>query len=96
MPIRTAPITPEQKAQLEEISSRYRDTMRVAGSCEQEYKRIATEILGPYGTGDNPQSDHFLVAAVISADGKALELITSNEYLARYAPAERPIEALSV
>ena len=90
MPIRTAPITPEQKADLEGIVRREQEANAQVRRCHAEWHSLTMEILGSYNT-EYPPTKEF---AHVSADGKTLELLTQAEMF-ELVQAERSAYRLS-
>ncbi len=74
MPIRTAPITPEQRAELDELLKQYWKALAEADRYENEWRVRVTEIFD----GDtSPELESTLVTALVSEDGNSLDLVTA-------------------
>ena len=74
MPIKSVPITPEQKAELSEMLKNYWAALAEADCCENVWRVRVSELFGDTST---PGLESTLVTALVSEDGNSLELVSA-------------------
>ena len=81
MPIRTVPVTPEQKFIFDSICGRYYRLQREHIECEKDFYTFASSLIGPFKsallTNTIPAE---VEVAQLSADGQSIELLSLEEY----------------